>query len=234
MTQKYYYAVSKRCLDVLISSAALIILSPLLVLIGLLIILDSSGPSIFSQKRISVRGSNTSDPCTTETYEFTCHKFRTMVKDADPSRHRAFVTAHINNDHEAMRALGGADSSRGTHALTCKMTSDPRITRVGRILRKYSLDELPQFWNVLRGDMTLVGPRPAIPYEIDLYNDWHRRRLVVKPGLTGLWQVRKRGEASFDEMVQLDIWYIEHQSLWLDLKIILQTALVVLFGKGGA
>jgi lipopolysaccharide/colanic/teichoic acid biosynthesis glycosyltransferase len=112
------------------------------------------------------------------------------------------------------------------------LTEDPRVTRLGKFLRKSSIDELPQLWNVLRGDMSIVGPRPPIPYEVEMYKPWHRKRLMAKPGLTGLWQVTARSSADFDEMVRMDIWYIEHQSLWLDLRILLKTPLSVMSMEG--
>jgi lipopolysaccharide/colanic/teichoic acid biosynthesis glycosyltransferase len=115
-----------------------------------------------------------------------------------------------------------------------KLVHDPRVTRLGRFLRKTSLDELPQLWNVLKGDMSLVGPRPSIPYEVELYEPWQRRRLETLPGITGLWQATARSASSFEESVKMDIWYIDHQSLWLDLKILLLTPLAVLSSRGAA
>jgi lipopolysaccharide/colanic/teichoic acid biosynthesis glycosyltransferase len=157
---------------------------------------------------------------------FKCFKFRTMVSNADQSLHKSYIKALINNDTESMAALQGEDTQ------IRKLTRDPRITRLGKILRKSSIDEIPQFINVLRGEMSLVGPRPAIPYEVEMYKPWHFRRLETKPGITGLWQVTARSSCDFDEIVTLDIQYIDQQSIWLDLKILLKTPIAVLFCRG--
>ncbi|MEP7359203.1 MAG: sugar transferase, partial [Anaerolineales bacterium] len=144
---------------------------------------------------------------------------------ADAALHREHVTRLIqqNVDPSEMPANGAA---------SLKLAVDPRVTRVGAIIRKTSLDELPQLFNVLRGDMSLVGPRPPIAYEVELYQDWHKRRLAAPPGMTGLWQVRGRNRVSFEEMVRMDLEYIEHQSLWLDLQLLAQTPLAVISGGG--
>jgi lipopolysaccharide/colanic/teichoic acid biosynthesis glycosyltransferase len=145
---------------------------------------------------------------------------------ADSSVHQAYVKALIENDHEAMAILqGNATNLR-------KLIQDARITRPGKLLRKLSLDELPQLWNVLRGDMSLVGPRPAIPYEVQMYKPWHLQRLKAQPGLTGLQQVMARSTVGFDQQVLLDVNYIDQQSLWLDIKIILLTPFVILSTRG--
>jgi lipopolysaccharide/colanic/teichoic acid biosynthesis glycosyltransferase len=149
-----------------------------------------------------------------------------MYQDAESEMHRAYIQAFIHNDQQGMSELQNGDTE------VRKLVDDPRITPLGRFLRKSSLDELPQLWNVFKGDMSLVGPRPPIPYEVEMYEPQHCRRLGTKPGITGLWQVTARSSADFDEMVSLDVEYIEHQSLWLDLKILLQTPMVVLRGKG--
>jgi len=221
-----FYYLFKGVLDVTVAALALLILSPVMILIAVLTVLDSPGPIIFAQKRVSARRWVRAGYSYWQRTTFTCYKFRSMVHRADPSVHQAFVKAYIRNDNESINALQGGDSK------VCKLVNDPRVTRLGRILRRSSLDELPQLWNVIKGDMSLVGPRPPIPYEVDEYERWHRRRLQAKPGLTGLWQVTARSSADFGEMVRLDIQYIEHQSLWLDLKILLKTPLVVLSGKG--
>ena len=221
-----YYHFFKRMLDVSVAALALVILSPVMAVIALVIILDSGWPVIFAQERVGARR------WTRESYSywrrttFTCYKFRSMVQDADPSMHKVFTKAFIHNDHQSMAALQGDDIK------VRKLKSDPRVTRLGWILRRSSLDELPQLWNVLKGDMSLVGPRPPIAYEVDEYKSWHHRRLGAKPGLTGLWQVTARSSADFDEAVRLDIQYIENQSFWLDLKILLRTPLAVFSGKG--
>lgn len=157
---------------------------------------------------------------------FRFYKFRSMVHNADPALHRAYMQAFIQNDEAGMAALQG-----GTTEVR-KLVRDPRITRLGHFLRRTSLDELPQLWNVLKGDMSLVGPRPAVPYEVDMYEAWHRRRLEALPGITGLWQVEGRSAVNFDEMIQLDIWYVEHQSPWLDARILLKTPQAVVSSKG--
>lgn len=250
----YYFL--KRALDVTVAALALVILSPLMALIGLLIVLGSGWPAVFAQERVGPRRWTRGGFAYWRRTSFTCYKFRTMVQNADPHVHRAFVQAFIRNDREGMAAVqrlcgeassgpdsafaqafvrgdgGGTAAAQREESQLCKLVHDPRVTRLGRFLRRSSLDELPQLWNVLRGDMSLVGPRPPIPYEVDEYEPWHRQRLKTKPGLTGLWQVTARSSADFDEMVRLDIQYIEHQSLWLDLKILLKTPRAVLSGKG--
>jgi lipopolysaccharide/colanic/teichoic acid biosynthesis glycosyltransferase len=153
---------------------------------------------------------------------FNMIKYRSMAADADPKVHETYVTRLIQQN------VGVDESSQAT----LKMAVDPRITRVGRFLRKISLDELPQLFNVIRGEMSLVGPRPPLPYEVAVYQDWHKRRLEAIPGITGLWQVEGRNQVSFDEMVRLDLTYIERQSLWLDFKILLKTPLSVFNGRG--
>jgi lipopolysaccharide/colanic/teichoic acid biosynthesis glycosyltransferase len=149
-----------------------------------------------------------------------------MVPKADPSIHQAYIKTQIENVEPGQSSL-----QNGIKEIK-KLTCDGRITRLGRILRRTSLDELPQFWNVLMGNMSLVGPRPAIPYEVEMYKPWYRRRLDAKPGITGLWQVSGRSTLGFDEMMQLDIIYVEEQSFKMDLKIILKTPLVILSRKG--
>jgi lipopolysaccharide/colanic/teichoic acid biosynthesis glycosyltransferase len=221
----FYHGV-KRALDVAVAALALIVLAPVMALAAVLIVLDSGWPVIFAQERVGARRWTREGFAYWRRSAFTCFKFRSMVRDANPSRHQAFVTAFIRNDHQTMATVQGDDN--GTH----KLVDDPRITRVGRLLRKSSLDEVPQLWNVLKGDMSLVGPRPAIPYEVDEYQPWHCQRLQTKPGLTGLWQVTARSSADFEDMVKLDIRYIDRQSLRQDIKIMLKTPFVVISGKG--
>jgi lipopolysaccharide/colanic/teichoic acid biosynthesis glycosyltransferase len=220
-----YFAVKRVC-DVVLAGLLLLVLSPLMLVIALLIVLDTPGPAIFRQDRVGARRRTRGHLPTWDIGIFAFYKFRTMCSGADPSAHRAYVQAYIHNDHESMAALQGGDNN--LH----KMVNDARVTHLGRFLRKSSLDELPQLWNVLQGDMSLVGPRPPIPYEVEMYEPWHWQRLETIPGLTGLWQVTARSSADFDEMVKLDLYYIENQSLWLDLKILFQTPLAVLRGKG--
>jgi len=214
LRRRTYFFV-KRALDVIISLLALLSLAPLLLLIALLIKLDSPGPVLFTQERVGY------DPKTRRRRNFTLYKFRTMQHRADDEVHRAHVTNLIRNG-----------VTLGAGQQTLKLVHDRRITRVGRWLRASSLDELPQALNVLKGDMSLIGPRPALPYEVDVYEDWHKRRLEALPGITGLWQVKGRCRVSFDEMVRMDIEYIEHQSLRLDLWILLLTPWAVISGKG--
>jgi lipopolysaccharide/colanic/teichoic acid biosynthesis glycosyltransferase len=224
--QRRFYFACKRLLDILVAGIALVILSPLMLVIAILVILDSPGPAIFKQERVGSRRRTDDQREARELSVFILYKFRTMYRNAESDLHRTFFRAFIRNDHTVMVALQGEDTQ------VRKLTHDPRVTRLGRFLRRSSLDELPQLWNVLKGDMSLVGPRPPIPYEVDIYEPWHCQRLETKPGLTGLWQVTARSSADFDEMVRLDIQYIERQSLWLDLKILLKTPLEVLSGKG--
>jgi exopolysaccharide biosynthesis polyprenyl glycosylphosphotransferase len=201
----------KRAFDTVAISLGIILISPLLVLIAILIKLDSPGPVFFRQQRIGENGR-----------AFTMVKFRSMKTENDASAHRQHVAKLIQENLSA--------EQMGDKSL--KLEDDPRITRVGKFIRKTSLDELPQLFNVLRGEMSLVGPRPPLPYEVELYQDWHKRRLEAIPGITGLWQVAGRNRVSFDEMVRMDLEYIEHQSLWLDIKILLQTPLAVISGRG--
>ena len=209
----------KRAIDILGSATVLLLLSPVLLLIALAIKLTSPGPVLFRQKRVGQYG-----------VPFTCLKFRSMLTGNDPRIHMEFVKQFIagGSGHCAVDLNGAASSEK-----VYKITKDPRLTRVGQFLRKTSLDELPQFWNVLRGDMSMVGPRPPISYELQAYDIWHRRRLLeMKPGITGLWQVNGRSRLAFDDMVRLDLRYAKTWSLWLDLKILLQTPRVVLSGDG--
>ena len=220
----YYF--SKRILDISIALFALLLLSPLMAIVSILIKLDSPGPIFFKQNRVSVRRRVYDQITYWQKVTFQCYKFRTMVCNADPALHKSYVHALINNDCESMKEIQGGNTQ------IRKLTNDPRVTRLGRMLRKLSVDEIPQFINVIKGEMSLVGPRPAIPYEVEMYKPWHYRRLETKPGITGLWQVTARSTADFDEIVILDIQYIEQQSFWLDLKIIFKTPIAVLFCRG--
>ncbi|MDP8923309.1 MAG: sugar transferase [Chloroflexota bacterium] len=211
----------KRCLDVALTIVALILLAPLLLVIALLIKLDSAGPAVFVQERVGARRRTKDGRMVWEIRNFSVYKFRSMVHNADESVHQAYIKAWI--DGQAAAAHQG---------VTFKLTKDPRVTRVGRILRKTSLDELPQLFNVLKGDMSLVGPRPVPTYEVAEYQDWHRERLAALPGITGLWQVKGRCQVSFEEMIRMDIDYVRSRSLWLDVKLLFLTIPAVLSGRG--
>jgi len=208
-------AVMKRAIDIAGSLTALVITFPLLAGVAAAVKLTSEGPVFFRQKRVGQYGK-----------EFVFLKFRSMATNNDDSAHRAFVTSLINGDN------GAAEKGTGGEKVF-KIKSDSRVTPLGRFLRRTSLDEVPQFINVLKGEMSLVGPRPPIPYEVEAYDYWHRRRLVeVKPGITGLWQVSGRSRTTFDEMVRLDIQYARSQSVWGDLRILSRTPGAVLGGAG--
>ncbi len=207
--------VIKRVMDIAGSGALLLVLSPLLAAIAALIKLTSKGPVIYEQERLGQLGAR-----------FKCLKFRTMYTNNDPKIHQEYVQQFIAGKE-------GLDKSESSEKPVYKLTNDPRITSIGRLLRKASLDELPQFWNVLRGEMSLVGPRPPVPYEFEVYDVWHRRRVLeVKPGVTGLWQVSGRNRTLFDEMVRLDLRYCQSWSLWLDVKILFATPRAVFHGDG--
>ncbi len=192
----------KRIIDVLASAFALVVLAPVVAVVTVAIKLDSEGPIFYHSTRVGEKGRT-----------FTCHKFRTMVIDAEQ---RKKALAHLNE----------------RDGVLFKISNDPRITRIGRLLRKFSIDEIPQFWNVLKGDMSLVGPRPPVPREVDQYQLEQLRRLDVVPGITGLWQVEARQSPSFEDYINFDLEYVENWSIWLDFKIILRTVLVVLAGTG--
>ncbi len=204
---------TKRISDIAIAALMLALFSPFWLLIALLIKFDSKGPIFYTQERVGMDGRI-----------FVVYKFRTMGVDADSEIHREYQRKFIAGHAEA----NVGDAMEPAY----KLRDDPRITRVGRMLRRFSLDEVPQLFNVLRGDMSIVGPRPPIPYEVEAYELRHRKRLDMKPGLTGLWQVSGRNRLPFEEMVKLDLFYIENWSLLFDLKIILRTVLVMLRGDG--
>lgn len=203
----------KRAMDLCGSAALLGILSPVYAVTAAAVKLTSSGPAFFRQTRVGQRGK-----------PFTMLKFRTMQVNADESIHKQYVTRFIKSEEIEPAAPDKA---------VFKLSGDTRITRIGQFLRRSSLDELPQFWNVLRGEMSLVGPRPPLPYEVAEYRPWHCRRVLdAKPGVTGLWQVEGRSRTTFDEMVRLDIRYARTASFWTDVRILLATPLAVIKGKG--
>jgi exopolysaccharide biosynthesis polyprenyl glycosylphosphotransferase len=206
----------KRLIDIVGSITGIVLTVPLMLIISVIVKLTSSGPVLFRQERLGFLGK-----------PFTFNKFRSMKVDSDDFIHKDYVTKLINGEHDSINK-GTADQP------LYKITDDPRITLFGKFLRKSSLDELPQLFNVLKGDMSLVGPRPPIAYECDVYKRWHCRRVLeVKPGITGLWQVSGRSTTTFDEMVRLDLAYVRNWSLWLDIKIILKTFWAVVSTKGG-
>jgi len=200
------YRAAKRALDITVAGLVLLVALPFLAVFAVLIKLDSPGPVIYAAPRVGRRGRT-----------FPCFKLRTMRADADDTIHREYLQHLITNSHAAVAT---------------RLPDDPRITRVGRWLRKSSLDELPQLWNVLRGDMSLIGPRPPIPYEVDCYQPWHLGRLAVRPGITGYWQVLARGRVTFDEMCRMDLDYIARRSLGLDLWILWRSPAAVASRRG--
>jgi len=224
--KKNFYYFTKRIIDIIISLFALILLFPFMLLIAILIRIDSPGPVIFTQKRITTLRKKVNGAYEWDRVEFSFYKFRTMKHNADSTLHRNYVKALIEHEDQTLSSLSNANPK------IKKLTNDPRITRLGRLLRRSSIDELPQFWNVLKGDMSVVGPRPAIPYELDFYKPWYFRRFQSKPGLTGLWQVVARCSIDFDGMVKLDIEYIRKQSFIEDLKIILMTPVAIFLHRG--
>jgi len=206
---------TKRLIDVLGSLILLVLLAPIFLVIAAAIKLTSRGPVLFQQQRIGEHGT-----------PFTFLKFRSMYVNNDASQHREYV-------RQLIAGQAAKQPANGTGEGVFKLTNDPRITAVGNFLRRTSLDELPQFFNVLRGDMSLVGPRPPVPYEVEAYALWHRRRLLeAKPGITGLWQVNGRSRVKFDEMVRLDLHYARSWSPWMDIDILMRTPGAVLRGDG--
>jgi lipopolysaccharide/colanic/teichoic acid biosynthesis glycosyltransferase len=205
--------VTKRALDIVLSGAALAVLAPVMLAIAAIVRLTSKGPALFRQTRVGQEGK-----------PFTMLKFRTMVANADHAVHKEYVSSFIKGN--------GQPQAAGDNQVF-KLTQDPRVTPLGRVLRKTSLDELPQFINVLSGKMSLVGPRPPLPYEVEQYKSWHRRRVLdAKPGITGLWQLTGRSRTTFEEMVRLDLRYARTPSVWTDIKILAATPRAVVTGRG--
>lgn len=207
------YILGKSLIDRVAAFLLIIIISPFLFLISLIIRLDSPGHPIFSQERVGKNGRH-----------FIAYKFRTMTINNDDSQYKAYLRHYIlQNEPYKVNHKGEK---------VFKLVDDPRITRIGAFLRKTNLDELPQLVNIIKGQMSFIGPRPDVPYSVDLYSEWHRKRLGVMPGITGLWQVGHRKGLSFDDMVKLDLEYISRLSLFLDLKICLLTIRTILIGDG--
>jgi exopolysaccharide biosynthesis polyprenyl glycosylphosphotransferase len=205
----------KRGVDILGAVTGLILFSPIMLITALIIKVTSAGPVIFKQNRFGKRGTR-----------FPFYKFRSMHWNVNDQLHREYVTNLIKGDLEKINQGNGEEP-------LYKMKFDPRVTPVGKIIRKTSIDELPQFFNVLKGEMSLVGPRPPLPYEVEKYEPWHLRRILeVKPGITGLWQVDGRSKTSFDDMVRMDLRYVQNWSLWLDIKILLKTVRAVIRPNG--
>jgi exopolysaccharide biosynthesis polyprenyl glycosylphosphotransferase len=214
-SSKRIQLIVKRTMDIVGSLFGILVFSPLMLLTAMAIKLSSPGPIIFKQYRLGMGG-----------VRFPFYKFRSMKIDGDDRIHREYVTNLIKGELEK---INQGEEGKPLY----KMKDDPRITKVGRILRRTSIDELPQLFNVLKGEMSLVGPRPPIPYEVEKYQPWHLRRILeVKPGITGLWQVEGRSRTSFDDMVRLDLKYALHWSLWLDVKILLKTIKAVIQSSG--
>jgi len=210
--QDYYFTVIKPVLDYFVAAALLLITSPLFLIFCLSIKLHSPGPIFFTQERIGKHGK-----------PFRIFKFRSMRVNADTTIHKEYMQRVIQSN------ISPAELGKKSLKLDA---ADPRITGLGKVLRSSGLDELPQLINVLRGEMSIVGPRPPIPYEVDLYEAWHKKRLAVLPGITGLWQVTAHNLVPFDEMVRIDIDYIQKANLWLDLKIMVLTPVEMLRKKG--
>ena len=208
------YLRSKRLLDILFTLLIFLPLCLFMVAIAICIRLDSGGSVFFRQRRVGLNGK-----------EFDIVKFRSMYVDCDDRLHREAIKQYMN---------GGTINGDAEADNPYKLVNDPRVTRIGQYLRKYSFDELPQFINVLRGEMSLVGPRPDVPYTVKQYSQRDQQRLYGKPGLTGTWQVYGRSRVTFQEMIEMDIAYLHQQSIWLDLKLIALTVPVMLRGRGGA
>ncbi|HKV60701.1 MAG TPA: sugar transferase [Candidatus Acidoferrum sp.] len=216
------YLAWKRVFDLLFAGLIALALSPLFLLIAFLIKLDSEGPVFFKQERVGTKRWRLGHQSVWLIEHFEVYKFRSMVRDADNSVHEAYIREFVEGRARATSENGGK----------FKLTNDARITRVGWFLRKFSLDELPQLFNVLKGEMSLVGPRPVPPYEVAGYREGHHQRLAAIPGITGIWQVNGRGRVTFEEMMRMDIEYVRRASFWLDLKILFLTIPAVISRKG--
>jgi lipopolysaccharide/colanic/teichoic acid biosynthesis glycosyltransferase len=220
--ERSLYFLCKRLIDLVLTVALLVVLLPLMVIIAVAIAVETPGPVFFVQDRVGVRRRSAGGRTYWTSRTFPFYKFRSMVAGADQSVHA---------DHVRRFVEGRLDASHGTGA-PFKLTYDPRVTRVGLILRRTSLDELPQLFNVLKGEMSLVGPRPVPAYEVAHYRESDAARLAAIPGVTGLWQINGRGDVSFAEMIRMDREYIRNQTIWLDLKILIATIPAILSGRG--
>ena len=220
--ERNFYFTAKRSLDVVLAGLLFILLFPLLLLIALLIKLDSPGPVLFTQERVGAKRQWMGRQVIWIVRNFRMYKFRSMVQNADSSVHEAYIKDFVEGRVQPSEESGGK----------FKLTNDPRVTRMGRLLRKFSLDELPQLLNVLLGEMSLVGPRPVPPYEVACYGNGDHKRLAALPGITGFWQVKGRCQVSFAQMIRMDVEYIRNASLWFDLKILFLTIPAVLSKRG--
>ncbi len=208
------YFIAKRFLDVGLALTLCVLLIPVMAVVAAMIAIDSPGPIFFKQRRIGENG-----------VPFDMYKFRSMRHNVDAKLHEVAVKRFMQGER--------LNHARTTDA-PYKLGDDPRITRIGKFIRKTSLDELPQLWNIVTGEMSLVGPRPPVPYEVEMYSQRAMLRLEGKPGLTGPWQVYGRGCVTFDQMIEMDITYLRARSIWYDLKLIALTGPVALLGRGGA
>ncbi|HZC04090.1 MAG TPA: sugar transferase [Ktedonobacterales bacterium] len=208
------YFLVKRLVDIALGLALFSLALPVMLLVGVLVALDTAGPVLYKQKRVGQNG-----------VEFDLYKFRSMAHNADNALHRVAVQQYMRGER--------LNHERTTDA-PFKLGNDPRVTRIGKLIRKTSLDELPQLWNIVIGDMSLVGPRPPVPYEVEMYSPRAMQRLDGKPGLTGPWQVYGRGTVTFSQMIEMDVAYLENRSIWYDLKLVILTAPAVLKGRGAA
>jgi len=218
-----FYFLCKRCLDVCLASVILFLLVPVLLLLAILIKLDSRGPVFFTHERVGAKRKKMGRGTVWAVTKFGMHKFRSMSANADSRVHEDYIRDFVAGRVQPSEESGGK----------FKLTNDPRVTRVGRMLRRTSLDELPQLFNVLKGQMSLVGPRPVPPYEVACYRNGEHKRLAALPGITGLWQVNGRCSVTFEEMIRMDLEYIRIASLWLDLRILVLTMPAGLWGRGG-
>ncbi len=212
----------KRVIDLVGASLLVVALSPLMLAVALAIKLDSRGPVLFHQDRVGSKRISKDGVIEWKQTTFRVHKFRSMYHEADQSLHREYIKSFVEGTVEE------SDAARSNY----KLTGDPRVTRIGGLLRRTSIDELPQLFNVIAGEMSLVGPRPVPLYEVAEYEPWQMERLHALPGITGYWQVHGRGVVTFEEMMRMDIFYVRSRSLWLDLKLLAMTLPAVVSGKG--